>query len=265
MPKIFVTRAISEVGIDILREKGYEVEVSSEDRVLTQDELIEKGKGRDAILSLLTDKITPEVLDSWGDSVKIVANYAVGFDNIDLDACDERGIAVSNTPGVVGDTVAEHAMGLMLAISHRVVEADGFMRAGKYHGWKPMMLLGTEIKEKTLGIVGLGEIGMNMAHMAHFGFEMDIIYNDIRPHDDFDHKFDARRVELNELLEKSDYVSLHVPLLPSTKHLIGAEEMILMKPEAFLINTSRGPVIDEEALVAALTNGHLAGAALDVF
>ncbi len=266
--KIFVTRNIPDRGINILKEKGYEVEINPEDRVLKKEELIaalEKGK-YDAVLCLLTDKIDADVFETAGKQCKIFANYAVGFDNIDIKAAAERGIMVTNTPGVLTDSVAEHTFALMLAIAHRIPESDRFTRAEKYRGWAPMLLLGTDVSKKTLGIVGLGRIGSRVAHHAVKGFEMKVIYHDVKRNDEFEKESGAVYKErIEDLLQAADFVSIHVPLLPATRHLINAERLRIMKPTAYLINTSRGPIVDERALVDALKSGIIKGAALDVF
>lgn len=251
----------------MLKDKGYEVIVSPHDRVLAKEELMKYlAEGEyDAVLCLLTDKIDAEVLDVAGKQCKIFANYAVGFDNIDVKAAAERGIMVANTPGVLTDAVAEHAFALMLAIAHRIAESDRFARAGKYIGWAPELLLGTDVSGKTLGVVGLGRIGSRVAHHARNGFEMKIIYYDIKRNGDFEKEFSAEYRELDNLLSESDFVSIHVPLLPTTRHLINAEKFKLMKPTAYLINTSRGPIVDEGALADALRGGVIKGAAIDVF
>lgn len=251
----------------MLKEKGYEVIISPHDRVLTKDELknyLLEGKFN-AVLCLLTDKIDVEVLDAAGKQCRIFANYAVGFDNIDVKAATERGIMITNTPGVLTDSVAEHTFTLMLAIAHRVTESDRFTRAGKYIGWEPMLFLGTDVSKKILGVVGLGRIGSRVAHHAVQGFEMRVIYHDLKRNEDFEKEFGAEYRGLNELLKEADFVSLHVPLLPATRHLINAEKLKLMKPTAYLINTSRGPIIEERALVEALEKGVIRGAALDVY
>src|SRR3989338_6343543 len=268
MEKIFVTRAVPEAGINKLKEKGYEVVVSPKDGVLAKDELISalKADKYDAVLCLLTDKIDGDVLDAAGKQTKIFANYAVGFDNIDLKAAEERGVMITNTPGVLTNTVAEHTFALMLAISHRIVEADKFTRAGKYDGWAPMMLLGNDLSGKTIGVVGLGRIGSRVAHHAFNGFDAKVIYNDIKRNEDFEKEFDAvYKEKLEDLLKEADYVSIHVPLLDSTRHLINAERLSQMKPTAYLVNTSRGPIVDENALYEALKNKIIKGAAIDVF
>lgn len=268
MAKIFITRRIPEAGIEKLKAHGDGIVVNSEDRVLSKDELIaELKKDRyNAVLCLLTDTIDADVLDAAGEQVKIFANYAVGFDNIDVDAARERGIVVSNTPGVLTDTVAEHTFTLMLSIMHRVAEADRFTRAGKYKGWAPLLLLGTDLSRKTIGIVGLGRIGARVAYHAARGFDAKVIYHDVKRNDAFEQESGAEYKErLEDLLTEADVVSIHVPLLDSTRHLINAERLKQMKPTAYLVNTSRGPVIDEAALVDALRMGTIKGAALDVF
>lgn len=265
--KIFITRKISSRGIELLKSKGYEVFVSPHDRVLDKDELMKylaEGK-YDAVLCLLTDKIDAEVLDVAGKQCKIFANYAVGFDNIDVQAAEERGIMVTNTPGVLTATVAEHTFALMLAIAHRIAESDRFARAGKYVGWAPELLLGSDVSGKTLGVIGLGRVGSRVAHHAVKGFDMRVLYHDPKRNEEFEKEFGAEYRELDELLKEADFVSIHVPLLLSTHHLINAEKFKLMKPTAYLINTARGPIVDERALAEALRQGVIRGAAIDVF
>ncbi|MBI2627995.1 MAG: D-glycerate dehydrogenase [Candidatus Niyogibacteria bacterium] len=265
--KIFITRKIPEAGIKKLAEK-HEIKISPHDRVLSKEELIAalKNQGYGAVLCLLTDKIDDDVLEAAGKQCRIFANFAVGFDNIDLVAAKKRGIIITNTPGVLTDTVAEHTFTLMLAISHRIAEADKFTKTGKYEGWAPMLLLGNDLSRKTVGIVGLGRIGSRVAHHAAKGFDARVIYHDLQRNKEFEKEFNAEyREKLEDLLKEADYVSLHVPLLPATRHLLNAERLKLMKPTAYLINTSRGPVIDEKALVEALHAKIIKGAALDVF
>ena len=268
MPKVFITRKIPEAGTEKLKKAGYEVEVNPEDRVLKKEELIsflKRGK-YDAVLVLLTDKLDAEVFEAAGKQCKIFANMAVGFDNVEVAAAKKVGIMVANTPGVLTDTVAEHTFALMLAIAHRIAEGDRFSRAGKYHGWEPMLLLGTDVSRKNLGILGLGRIGSRVAHHAARGFDMKVLYYDVKRNEDFEKEFSAQyRLAAEEVLREADFVSIHVPLLPSTHHLIDAKRLKMMKPTAYLINTSRGPVIDEKALAEALKKGVIKGAAIDVF
>lgn len=262
-PKIYVTRRIPQPGLDILA-MVFEVEVNPYDRVVTREELIAGVKGKDALLCLLTDTIDAEVMDA-DPRLKVIANYAVGFDNVDVTAATRRGIPVTNTPGVLTDTTADLAFTLLLATARRIVEADKFMRAGKYQGWAPMLFLGQDIHHKTLGIVGFGRIGQAVAERAS-GFHMRILYSSSkRASREIENKYNAEFRELTDLLRESDFVSLHVPLTESTYHLISDKEFDLMKKTAILVNTSRGPVVDERALVRALKAGKIAGAGLDVY
>ncbi|MBX2867018.1 D-glycerate dehydrogenase [Candidatus Kaiserbacteria bacterium] len=266
MSRIFVTRKIPEDGINLLQEAGHEVTISTKEGVLTKEELIaELGKeSYDAVLCLLTDTIDGEVFDAT--DAKIFANYAVGYDNIDLEAAKERGVTVTNTPGVLTETVAEYAFSLMLAVAKRIPEADRFTRAGKYDGWAPELLLGSDLKGKTLGILGAGRIGYAMAEKAYRGLGMNIIYNDIKKNEHFENDLAATyKEDIEELFAEADIVSVHVPLLPATKHLVNGVRLAMMKKTAYLINTSRGPVVDEKALVEALKTGQIAGAGLDVY
>jgi len=268
MAKVFVTRPIPEAGIKMLRDKGYEVAINeaARDRAATAEELSAGTRGADAVLSVLSDKITAEVMDAGLPTLKVIANFAVGFDNIDIGAAKQRNIMVTNTPGVLTETVAEHTFALLMAIACRIPEADKFARAGKYTVWGPGLFLGTDLSRKTLGIVGLGRIGSRVALHAAKGFEMKILYSDPKPSPDFEKEFGAVYVaNIDELLPQCDFVSLHVPLLESTRHLINEERLKKMKSSAYLINTSRGPVIDEKALAVALKNGVIRGAAIDVF
>jgi len=265
MPKVFVTRRIPEAGINLLKEKGYDVEVSDFDGVLPREQLLEKVKGADAVLPLLTDKIDAEFFDTAGPQLKIVANYAVGYDNINVEEAKKRGLIVTNTPDVLTEAVAEHAAALMLSVARRIVEADKFMREGKYIGWAPMLLMGREFAGKTLGLVGLGRIGAKVAEIMKNGFGMNVIYFDVRRNEALEKNIGLGYAELEAVLKQADFISIHVPLMEATKHLIGTRQFGLMKPTAYLINTSRGPVVDESALVEALKNKIISGAALDVF
>ncbi len=268
MTNIYITRLIPDSGIQKLKNAGYEVDINPEDRVLTKAELIAaiSGKKYDAILCLLTDKIDDEVFAAAGEQCKIFANYAVGFDNIDLVAAQKHAKIITNTPGVLTNTVAEHTFALMLSIAHRVSEADRFSRAGSYHGWGPMMLLGTDLSSKTIGIVGLGRIGSRVAYHAVRGFDAKIIYYDVKRSEEFEKEFGATFYENpDDVFKNADFVSIHVPLLPTTKHLVDARRLSLMKKSAYLINTSRGPIVDEKALADALAAHTIKGAAIDVF
>lgn len=264
--KIFVTRLIPDAGLLALKKKGYAVDVYKEDRVIPKKDLLRRVKGVDAILPLLTDRIDEEVLIAAGPQLKIVANYAVGFDNIDLAAAKKHNIPVTNTPAdEVSESVAEHAFALMLGLAHRLVESDGYARAEKYKGWAPQLLLGTDLHGKTLGIIGLGRIGEAVARRAVHGFGMKCVYADLSRNTKFEKEYNAKKKTNEALLKEADFVTLHVPLLKSTHHLISTKELKLMKKTAFLVNTARGPVVDEKALLKALKKGEIAGAGLDVF
>jgi glyoxylate reductase len=262
-PSVYVTRMIPQENLEEL-QRHFEVEVNPDDRALTRDELKQKVRGRDAVLSILTDTIDGEVLDAAGPQCRIVANFAVGYNNFDLAAATERGVILTNTPGVLDDATATLTMTLLLACARRLVEADNFVRAKKWRGWAPLFFIGLDVDAKTLGIAGLGRIGKNVAQKAR-AFDMKILYSDVRRDEAFERETGARQVDKETLLRESDFLSLHVPLLPETKHYIGARELRLMKRTAVLINASRGPVVDEKALVVALREKVIWGAGLDVF
>lgn len=221
-------------------------------------------KKADAIIASLVENIDAEVFRA-NPKLKIVANYAVGFDNIDIKASKKYNIPATNTPGDYSGAVAEHAMALIMNLSKRVLEGDRFVRAGKYKFWDPLLLLGSDVKGKTLGIIGTGRIGSALAQIAQLGFGMDIIYYDVVRNQQIEKERRAKFMPLNDVLAKADFISVHVPLLPATKHLLSDKQFKLMKKTAYLVNTSRGPVIDEKALVKVLKNKTIAGAGLDVF
>ena len=260
---VFITREIPREAIDLLRANCHTVDVHRGERLLTKEELLKKVRGRDGILCCLTEQIDSDVLEA-AEGIKGVANMAVGYDNIDITAATDRGIPVSNTPGVLTDATADLAWALLFALARQIVQADSFTRAGKFRAWGPMMFLGGEVAGKTLGIIGAGRIGTAVALRSR-GFGMKVLYHDIVSNERIEKKLGARRVALEALLRESDFVSLHVNLTPETRHLIGEKELGVMKPTAYIINTSRGPVIDEEALVEALQKRQIAGAGLDVY
>jgi len=263
-PGIFVTRRLPDGAMQVLNE-NFDVQCNPHDRVLSRQELLDGVKGKDGILPLLTDRIDDELLAAAGPQLKIVANYAVGYNNIDVPACSRRKIPATNTPGVLTDTTADLAMTLLLAVARKLVPADAYARAGKYQSWAPLLFVGTDVHHKTLGILGFGRIGFAVARRAA-GFDMKIIYNDsMRAAPELEKQVRAKFVDKATLLAESDFISVHVPLLPETHHLIGSAELAAMKNSAFLINTSRGEVVDEKALVKALQDGQIAGAGLDVF
>ncbi len=262
-PKVFVTREIPERGLSKIREH-FEVDLWTDEAPPPKDVIIERVRDVDALVSLLTDPIDAEVFDA-APKLRIVSQYAVGYDNIDIEEATKRGIYVTNTPGVLTETVADFTFALMLAVARRVVEADRYVREGRWKvAWHPLMMLGSDVYGRTLGIVGMGRIGSAVARRAK-GFGMRILYYDSVRREDLEKELGAEFVDLDRLLEESDYVSLHVPLTPETYHLIGEEQLRKMKPTAFLINTARGKVVDQRALYKALKEGWIAGAGLDVF
>lgn len=260
--KIFVTRKIPEAGLNFLK-KHHEIEVNPHNRVLSKEEIIKGLKGKDGLLCLLTDSIDKEVIGSE-PNLKMIANYAVGYNNINVSAATKRKIPVSNTPGVLTNATAEMAWALLFSAARRTPEADTFTRNGNFKGWAPLLMLGQDITNKTLGIIGTGRIGTAFA-LKSIGFNMEVLYCDKVNNNVLENKLGAKKVNLEELLKKSDFASLHVPLLPKTKHLIGEKELKIMKETAILINTSRGPVVDEKALAKALKEKWIFAAGLDVY
>ena len=254
--KIFVTRKIPGGSLEKLKE-DHEVVISDFNRPLTPEELLEGTKGVDALLSLLTDKIGGDEMDAIGPQLKVISNYAVGFDNIDIKEASDRGIVITNTPSEeVDEAVAEHTWALISALTRRVVEADEAVRKGLYRGWEPDIFLGVNLIGKTLGIVGFGGIGAMVARRAT-GYNMNVLYTKRTK--------DEKSVDFDTLLQQSDVVTLHVPLTEETRHMMNSETLSKMKKGSYLVNTARGPVVDEGDLIEALKSGHLAGAALDVF
>ncbi|MEI6472766.1 MAG: D-glycerate dehydrogenase, partial [Holophagaceae bacterium] len=259
----YITRMIQQEMIDTLRS-SHDVEVSPHDRALTREELLQQVRGRDAVISMLTDGIDGALLDAAGPQCRIVANFAVGFNNFDLQAATQRGVILTNTPGVLDEATATHAWALLLATARRITETDRYVRAGHWLGWGPLAFLGLDVDHKTLGIAGGGRIGSNFARKAA-AFDMKVIYSDVARLPEFERQCGATFVDKATLLRESDFLSLHLPLLPETRHYIGAQELAAMKPTAVLINAARGPVVDEVALVHALRNKVIWGAGLDVF
>lgn len=260
--KIFVTHVFLDKYLKELKEK-YEVVVWP-NKDIGREDLLREVKGATGIISLLTEKIDSEVMEAAGPSLKVISNYAVGYDNIDVEEASKRKICVTNTPGVLTESVAEEVIALILALFRRIAEGDRFIRAGKYKGWEPDLLLGTGLKDKILGIVGLGRIGRWTARMAS-ALGMKVIYFNRHRDDEFEEEYGVAYHTLDQLLDMSDVVSLSVPLNSETKHMIGERELKLMKPTALLINTARGAVVDEKALISALKEKWIAGAGLDVF
>jgi glyoxylate reductase len=262
-PQVLITHVLPEPALEIVRQ-ACDVQLDPQDQHLRPEALRQAVKGKTGMICLVTDRIDAQVLEA-GAALKVVANVAVGYDNIDVQAATQRGIVVTNTPGVLTETTADLTWGLLLSIARRIPEGDRYVRAGKWREWKLMFLLGRDIYGQTLGIIGMGRIGREVARRAR-GFGMRILYhNRHRLESAVEAELGATWVELSTLLQQADFVSLHVPLTADTMHLIGEAELRLMQPTAYLINTARGPVVDEQALIHALQEGWIAGAALDVF
>ncbi|MEC9488103.1 MAG: D-glycerate dehydrogenase [Halanaerobium sp.] len=260
--KVFVTRRIPEKGLELLAGK-YTVEVWPEETAPPKEALIEKVREAQGLVSLLSDPVDREVIEA-GSELKVIANYAVGYDNIDIAAASRHGIQVTNTPGVLTDATADLAFALLMSTARRIVEADHYTRAGMWKGWGPKLMLGQEVSGSSLGIIGLGRIGAAMAKRGA-GFGMDLYYTSRSPHPEVEAELGITRLELEELLQNCDFISLHCPLTEETEGLIGEQELKLMKEDAILVNTARGKVVDQDALYRALKEGWIAGAGLDVF
>ena len=267
-PKILVTQKVPDPAYPLLEAIG-DVEANmAEGNIWPYEELVRRGPGHDYIYSLLTDNIDANFLQACADAsprLKMVANMAVGFNNIDVEAATRLSIAVSNTPGVLSDTTADLAFALLMATARRIPEAERFLRAGKYTGWGPLLFCGAEVHHSTLGLIGAGRIGKLVAQRAR-GFEMNVLYYDVyRMSPEDEQQYHLTYMPMDDVLQQSDFISVHTPYMPSTHHLMSKCEFSLMKPTAILINTARGPIVDERALVRALQNGTIAGAGLDVF
>jgi glyoxylate reductase len=262
-PRIYVTRELPERGLNMIK-KYFDAEVWPEYAPPPKETIIEKAKNVDALASLLSDKIDAEVFNA-APKLKIVSQLAVGFDNIDIPEATKRGIYVTNTPEVLTDTTADFAWALLMAVARRVAEADKYVRTGQWKvSWHPAMMTGRDVYGATIGIVGAGRIGYAVAQRAK-GFNMKILFYDVIPRPEIERDFGAKKADLDTLFRESDFVSIHVPLMKETHHLVNAEKLKLMKKTAYLINNSRGPVVDEKALYEALKNGQIAGAGMDVF
>ncbi len=269
MPTVAITfnpAGFADEAVSILTNAKLTVKTAKLDKGMPRNEALKFIKGADAVISLLTDKVDGAYFDAAGKQLKICANYAVGFDNVDLEAAKKRNVIVTNTPcDEVNISVAEHTFALMIALAHRVAEAHIFTTHEKYKGWIPDLLLGMNLQGRTLGLIGAGRIGAQVAKCASNGFGMRILYSDMNPNETLEKQYGAKKVDMAQLLKESDIVSLHCPLLPSTRHLISTKELAMMKKTAYLINTARGPIIDEAALVKALKAKQIAGAGIDVF
>lgn len=262
MWKVLVTREIPSPGVELVREVA-EVDLWEEDRAIPREVLLERIGDKDGLLCLLTDRVDREVLER-GKKLRVVSNYAVGYDNVDVEEAKKREIIVTNTPGVLTETTADLAWALMMAAARRIVEADRYTREGKFTGWSPTLFLGQDVYGKTLGLIGLGRIGGAVARRAK-GFAMNVIYYDVVRFEEKERELGVTFTPLETLLQTSDFISIHTPLTPQTYHLIGEKELKMMKKTAVLVNTARGPIIEENALVKALREKWIFAAGLDVY
>ncbi len=263
-PPVLVTRRLPLEALDRI-EAQCDMTLYEGEGAMARDQLLTEVAGKAGAITLLTDRVDDEFLDAAGPGLRIVANYAVGFDNIDVDACTRHGVLASNTPEVLTETTADAAFALMMVAARRIAEGDRFLRSRAPWVWGPLMMLGQDVHHKTLGVVGFGRIGKALARRAR-GFAMPVLYHDVyRPPAEVEQELGAEYRDLEDLLRESDFVSLHTNLTPQTRHLINAERLAMMKPTAVLVNTSRGPVIDEAALAQALKEGQIFAAGLDVF
>ncbi len=261
--KVFISFKLPSVAEKLLREKGFTVSVNKSGKILSQEELIKKAKKSDGIITLLSDKVNKEVIDNL-PNCKVIANYAVGFNNIDVEYAKSKGIVVTNTPDILTDATADLTMALILAAARRLPESEAFIRSGKFEGWKPELLLGFDLKKKTLGIIGMGRIGFAVAKRA-VAFGMKIIYFNRSRNEAAEKELKARKTSLNYLLKNSDVVSLNVPLTPETKGLLDKEKLELLKPTAILVNTARGEITDEKYLIKMLKRKRIFAAGFDVY
>ncbi|HLA03818.1 MAG TPA: D-glycerate dehydrogenase [Patescibacteria group bacterium] len=265
MPSVYITSVIPKECRQMLQSKGFDVQVNGQNRDLTKKELVDVFSKYDAIITLMTDRIDKDVLSAASKKLKAVANYAVGYDNIDLNFAAKKNITICNTPGVASEAVAEHTFLLIFACAKRLIEADKFVRLGKYQRWDPMSFLSNQIWGKTIGIIGLGKIGTFVAQIAYGGLRMKILYFDSSRSEDFELLTEATYCSVDKILKESDIITLHVPLTVKTRHLISKKEFKIMKNTAILINTARGAIVNEEDLIWALKNKEIAAAGLDVF
>lgn len=262
-PRVFVTRVIPDDGLQLILAQT-DADVWQDEMPPPREELLRRVEGVDGIVSLVTDRVDDELLDRAGPRLKVVSNYAVGFDNVDVEACTRRGVAVGNTAGVLTETTADAAFALLMAAARRIPEAYDYVRQGNWRTWGPMLLLGPDVHHATLGILGFGRIGREVAKRAR-GFDMQVLYYDVYPASpEEEARLGARQASLDEVLAQSDFITLHVNLTPETHHLMNRETFAKMKPSAMVINASRGPVVDPDDLYDALNNGVIAAAALDV-
>lgn len=260
--KIFLSRRLPKAGMDLLTGSEFETDIHHSDTALSPAQLRERVRDVHGLICFLDDKINKSLIDA-APSLEVISNTAVGFNNIDIDYAGSKNIAVCNTPGILTETTAELAWALLFSIARRIPESDAFVREGKFTGWQPMLMLGSDIRKKTLGVIGAGRIGTAFALMSK-GFSMRVLYSG-KPNSVLEKEIGAENVDRDTLLKESDFISLHIPLRQNNYHLIGKKEFSIMKNSAYLINTARGPVVDEKALIEALKTGQIAGAGLDVY
>ena len=264
MKQVYITRAMPEITGQLLTAAGFAVKTFERDRVIDKPTLLREAAGADAVISMLSDTVDSEIVSAVAGRCKLFANYAVGYNNIDIAAAREKGIYVTNTPGVLTDATADLTWALLLDCARRVSEGDNLTRRGEFTGWAPLFMRGVQVTGKTLGLIGAGRIAQAVAKRAR-GFDMKIIYYARTAKPDFELATGATRTDLTTLLTEADFVSLHIPLTPDTRYLLGEREIALMKPTTVLLNTARGPVVNEQALVDALKNKRIFAAGLDVY
>ena len=265
MPKVYITGKIQDNGIELLKRKGLKVDLNLTGKDLTQEELKDIFSNYDALVTMPANKVDGELLSAASKNLKVIANYAVGFDNIDVRSAKKKGIIVCNTPGVANESVAEHTFAMIFVLNKQLKIADRFVREGKFKQWDPNAFLSHQLWGQTIGIIGLGRIGTFVGQIAYGGFRMNILYYDISRSEDFELLCESRFTDIKSLLDLSDIVTLHVPLTADTRGMISTAEFKLMKKSAILINTSRGPIVDEKALIWALKEKEIAAAGLDVY
>lgn len=265
MPKVYICDPIPENGILLLKHNGFDVDINHSGKDLTREGLEKVISEYDAVITLLSNNVDEKIIKCSSKKLKVISNFTVGFDNLDIKAIKARGIIACNTPGVASESVAEHTFALILALNKKLLDQDKFVRDGKFRRWDPTLFLSHQIWGQTIGIIGLGRIGTFVSQVASQGFRMKILYFDPKKAEDFELLTGAKYLSVEEILKEADIVSLHIPLTENTKHLIGKKEFKMMKNTAILINTARGLIVNEEALVWALCEGEIAGAGLDVY
>ncbi len=261
--KIFITRKIPGIAESLLNKNGFDVTSFKKDKPISKQELLKSVKGIDALISLLTDKIDKDIIDAM-PGCKVIANYAVGYNNIDVNYAKSKGIVVTNTPDILTDATADLAVTLLLAAARRVIEGDNMMRQNKFEGWKPQLLTGVDVRNKTVGILGTGRIGTAFAKRMS-GFDSKILYYDKTNNEQIEKRFGGKKVTLNTLLKKADFISIHLPLTPDTYHLLNKEKLQMLKSTAVVINTARGEIIDERELIKLLKGRKIFAAGFDVY